>query len=469
METTLINNANPLFSAVPAIAAEPVSRAELAQLSNISLYLKPSAGYTIIVQFKNTGTAIWDSQKTFLKPLTTGLKFKHISWPDFYLSARMQEKSVLPNETGTFKLALQAPKNFGAYSGDFSLVHNNIMVDGGEFSVNINSVENPENYKSETGSTAKIKLNTCSLKLNIAGVEDNLDNLTCADKLSLPKDGPDIRTGIFKTKQAITVANNKAWQVYDKNDILLASVPANIEIRFHYIESKGQYTFDFIDQTVRTSSSLKLKNFENGIFEITSHQDIAPWNKTINYNKFIGDMEISRYEKTGNIWLIENLALEKYLKGIKETSNEDPAEYQRAMTIAARTYALYHVNKFKTEESFFDVYSDEKDQVYKGYQAELVMPNQAGIVEETRGVVATYADQVIIAYYSARSGGQTIASGKLPYLKSVSTPYTKALGKWGHAIGIDAVDAKNRAGKEGWTYDQILKYYYQGINLEKIY
>ncbi|MBI5077339.1 SpoIID/LytB domain-containing protein [Candidatus Falkowbacteria bacterium] len=473
IETTLATPAESRSLLIgTAMAAEPIDRAELSAQSNTAVYLKPNAADTFTLQFKNIGTSIWNPKNIYLKPLSTALTLRHASWVNDYIVAQLQEKSVLPGETGTLKFGLQAPKNIGHYSGDFSLVNSNVMIDGGEIAIKVTVVENPENYstvKPETSSGTKPKLNICSLKLNIAAVEDSLDNTTCANQLSLPPDGPNIRVGILNTKQAITIANSQPWEVYDQNNALLATVPADLEMRFFYHETKNQYIFDFINQTIRTNLSFKLKNSQNGIFTITSYKDIPTWNKSINYNQFVGDLEIARYEKSGNLWLIENLALEKYLKGMKETSDEDPLEYQRAMTVAARTYALYHVNKFKTQESFFDVYSDEKDQVYKGHQAELVMPKQAQAVEETRGVIATYADQVIIAYYSARSGGQTIAYKNLPYLQSVQTPYTKALGKWGHAIGIDAIDARKRAEKDGWTYDQIIKYYYTNVALEKIY
>jgi len=214
---------------------------------------------------------------------------------------------------------------------------------------------------------------------------------------------------------------------------------------------------------------LNIKNFGRGIFSIVGYNDIPTWNKTINYNQFKGDLKVSYYAPKGRVWLINTLPLEEYLKGIKETSEENPLEYQRAMTIAARTYALYHVNKFAVENSPFDVYNDERDQVYKGYVAEQIMPKQVGAVADTNGVVLTYDTGVIIAFYSARSGGQTVDSKKYPYLKSVETPYTKNKTQYGHGVGIDQQDAKARAEKLGWTYDRILKYYYSGINIEKIY
>ena len=489
-ESTLIpetqNKNIPIFAKV-ALAAEVTYEAESIFQSHKQINIQPEQAFTFNLSFKNTGTAIWTKEKVYLKSLTTALKFRHSFWPDPYLPAQLQEKIVNPGETGTFKFALQAPKNLNLYSGDFVLVSDNTMIKGGDVSVGMNVVEHPEEFASEkqtvqipsaqivtTTATAVVsapvpKLNICTLRLNIAALTSGIDNLTCVSAFSLPEKGPDVRVGLFHTDKSVLIKNNQAWQVYDKNDTLLASVPADVEILFNYSEAKKEYTFDFINTTVRTSLSLYLKNFNDGIFTILSLTDLADWNKSINYNQFRGNLSLIFYQPTERVWVVNTLPLADYLKGMKETSNPDPAEYQKAMTIAARTYALYHVNKFKVEDSPFDLYPDERDQVYKGYIAETIMPNQANIVAETAGTVLTHSDEVIIAFYSARSGGQTLTSSKYPYLKSVETPYTKDLAKWGHGVGIDQQDAKARAEKLGWTYDQILKYYYSGINIEKIY
>jgi peptidoglycan hydrolase-like amidase len=47
--------------------------------------------------------------------------------------------------------------------------------------------------------------------------------------------------------------------------------------------------------------------------------------------------------------------------------------------------------------------------------------------------------------------------------------YDKGKTMWGHGVGISGSDALARAGKDGWLYDQILKYYYTGVEVEKIY
>ncbi|NQT49562.1 SpoIID/LytB domain-containing protein [Candidatus Kuenenbacteria bacterium] len=465
---------NKVMGVQIVLAAENINQAELTAQSHAQLNIKPNEAFTFNLSFENTGMSTWTKETVYLKSISTSLKFKHEYWPDPYHPAQLIEESVAPGETGTFKFALKAPKKFSNHKGDFLLVNDNVMIKGGKVEIEMNVVEDPANYKSATKivtETTNPKLNVCNLKLNIASVNSSLDNETCVEKFALNEDGPDVRVGLFYTDKMISIKNTAAWQIYDDNNKLLASIPAETIITLNYIDAKKEFAFDLISKakTVRSLTNLTLKNFNQGIWEITTLEDRPSWNKTINYNKFTGNLALKFNDYKERVWLIETLPLEKYLKGLKESSNPDPIEYHKAQVTAARTYALYHVNKFKIEDSLFDLYTDEKDQVYKGYAAEQIMKNQVKAVEDTRGVIATFDNSVIVAYYSARSGGQTITHKSIPYLKSVKTPYTAGKGLYGHAIGMDQVDAKNRAEKDSWTYDQILKYYYTGIKLEKIY
>lgn len=484
-----LQRTNPsLFTVKAAYAADVTNAANLEEQSHSYVNIKPESAFTFTLKYKNTGTSIWTKTNVYLKSSTTALKFRHDYWPDPYLPAQLQEETVNPGEIGTFKFALQAPTNLKEYTGEFLLVNNNVLIQGTNVTVTMNVVEDPAAVQTvkapitpepnigaaPTTASTTTKLNICTLKLNIASAIDATDNETCKVTFGLPAEGPDIRVGLFYTDETISIKNDKAWQVYDQNDILLASVPANQVINFFYSKTKGEYSFDFIDRTVRTTSFLNLRNLNSGIFTITSYNDIPSWNKSINYNDFIGDLEIRHTPATERTWVIETLPLEEYVMGIKETSNSDPVEYLKAMSVAARTYALYHHNKgTKHAKEFFDVDS-VYDQVYKGYVVRLIMPNLVTAVNETKGQIATYNNEVIVAAYFSRSDGRTrsfqeVWGSDVPYLISVPTPYTADMDLWGHGVGIDATDARAHVRYENWTYDKILKYYYTNVLLEEIY
>lgn len=109
--------------------------------------------------------------------------------------------------------------------------------------------------------------------------------------------------------------------------------------------------------------------------------------------------------------LVNSLPLEPYLKGVLggEIPASWPSATQEALAVAARTYALYQIER-QTEDNGtarderFDVYASVKDQVYLGLDGESSASYKA--VAATSGLVLSL-DQMhpIKAYYSAWCGG----------------------------------------------------------------
>ncbi len=119
---------------------------------------------------------------------------------------------------------------------------------------------------------------------------------------------------------------------------------------------------------------------------------------------------------------VNDVDLEEYLRGT--VPNElHPARFPqlealKAQTVAARTFAYYHLG-FNVKRGF-DVYSDERSQVYSGIKVEQPLTDQA--IAETRGIIATYDGKAILAVYSSTCGGKTesyagMFQKDLPYLK----------------------------------------------------
>lgn len=77
--------------------------------------------------------------------------------------------------------------------------------------------------------------------------------------------------------------------------------------------------------------------------------------------------------------------------------------------------------------------------------------------------------------YINASGGQSVLLSTLFYIEPVVDKKTKEVtgfktygGGWGHGVGMSQTGAMGMAVK-GYTFDEILKHYYQGIELEKNY
>ena len=120
-----------------------------------------------------------------------------------------------------------------------------------------------------------------------------------------------------------------------------------------------------------------------------------------------GDLTLS--VKDGAIRPILTLPLESYLLGVVpyEMSDSFPLEALKAQAICARTYALSKMGS----TSEWDVVDTTNDQAFKGTPRE--NENSSRAVQETAGLVLTYNNKLITAWYSASNGGQTELPGNI--------------------------------------------------------
>ncbi len=127
-----------------------------------------------------------------------------------------------------------------------------------------------------------------------------------------------------------------------------------------------------------------------------------------------------------NVRLINIVYVEDYLRGVvppelgKRSDNE--IEAVKAQAVAARTYAMAHLQQYKGEP--YDMKSSIYDQVYEGASVENRLVNKA--IDATAGDVATFEDKLINAYYHSTCGGETDNISQvwdrpeIPYLKAVA-------------------------------------------------
>lgn len=125
----------------------------------------------------------------------------------------------------------------------------------------------------------------------------------------------------------------------------------------------------------------------------------------------------------GSSVIVNELSLETYLKGVvpNELSLKGPSQLEalKALSIAARTFAFSALGQ--NANRGFDLYTDTRSQVYRGARSEQRLSNQA--IEQTRGTLATYRNQAIVAFYSSTCGGVTADYQEafqrpgIPYLK----------------------------------------------------
>ncbi len=231
------------------------------------------------------------------------------------------------------------------------------------------------------------------------------------------------------------------------------------------------------DSEIDTSDSVRFITSSSGILEITNFDNKPSWDSsgTLNDNQYRGVLEFQIY--ADELRVINELSLESYLKGLGETSNSDNLEKIKTITVAARTYALYYINiAEKFPGAPYNLSDDPAvSQKYLGYGLELRSPNISKAVDDTFGEIVTY-DGVLVKtpYFNASDGTYTKSAEEVwgwtdaPYLLSVSDFLCESDSFKGHGVGVSGCGASAMA-EDGSDYKEILKYYYTGIELEKLY
>jgi len=184
------------------------------------------------------------------------------------------------------------------------------------------------------------------------------------------------------------------------------------------------YQVDVLGESYTIKDYLRFVPLKESILTLVNDQISS------NYNSFRGIVTIRRSSWSGRVWMVNELELEDYLKGIAEVPNGWPLEARKAQVIAARTFALRRMNDPKAD--IFDIYDDTRDQVYYGYNYEANKPGIAEAVVATTGLVVMYGGSPALTYYHSDSGGATDTvsnvwdGDNIPYLQVVQDPWARA-------------------------------------------
>jgi stage II sporulation protein D len=137
-----------------------------------------------------------------------------------------------------------------------------------------------------------------------------------------------------------------------------------------------------------------------------------------------GDLVVRRVN--AGLMVVNVLPLDRYLRGVvpwEVPKGWHPATYA-AQAVAARSYTLATLHPAEN----FDLYPDQRSQMYGGIRAERPETNLA--IGSTAGQVLVWRDRVIPAFYFSTSGGRTSSvhdawphAHQVPYLVSVTDPY----------------------------------------------
>jgi SpoIID/LytB domain protein len=135
-----------------------------------------------------------------------------------------------------------------------------------------------------------------------------------------------------------------------------------------------------------------------------------------------GAVEVRRSED-GSLFVIGELGFEDYVKGIAEVPSDWPMEAMKAQAVAARTYALSHLDP----GGMYDLCATTYCQVYAGAGVELGPwgDRWARAVEATAGEALLYGGAPAQTFYFSTSNGRTYGNeivfggSPLPYLRGI--------------------------------------------------
>lgn len=170
-----------------------------------------------------------------------------------------------------------------------------------------------------------------------------------------------------------------------------------------------------------------------------------------NGRTYRGEFIVTKNPRRG-MDVINVLGVDDYLYAVlpREMPVNWFAEALKAQAIAARTYAVYQMQK--NREKQFDVLACTLSQVYDGADFESQKSNRA--VDETKGILMEYDGKPILAYFHSNSGGKTedakrVWGTDIPYLVSVDDGYSKMAQNSFWKVTLTKNQIRNALNKNG--------------------
>lgn len=258
---------------------------------------------------------------------------------------------------------------------------------------------------------------------------------------------PILRVGIFLNQNEINIGGDGAFKIYNLKSNGLVSKEHNKVVKLlphdRGIEILGKGVY---------SGPIK-------IIPVGNTKIIVVFNRQKYYYRGNIEIDIDREHRKLNV--INIIGIEEYLCGVlkKEISPRWPKEVLKAQAVAARTFAIFNMNKYI--DKGYNICASTNSQAYGGVNHEDPLTNKA--VDETRGVIITYKGKPINAVYHSDSGGYTEDSENvwgsfLPYLRSVESKFEEKVSPPHHtwSYSINEKDLTEKLQKQGYEINSVV-------------
>lgn len=417
----------------------------------------------VVVIYQNTGEATWKkyellSSNVSLASTDSSVSLADSSWKSATLITEKQAE-VLPS--GSFReiFYFRAPENKGIYTANFKVKADDRLLDD-TVTINVHVTENaPVGYKPPSFSDGSISTS---------------DTVIIPDIPRL-KEEPRIRVGLqssddIQEKALQFVSYGDDYKVFNGESFVGTLGKSKVAVMQY---AGGVYSLKGGGLSFRTNNYIRLepKNDPHTVFTLMNFDRSMSWAGSGKFNTYRGAVEYRKGQNDGQMYAINDVLLEDYVAGIRETGTGAPLEMIKANLIAARTYAYLGKGKYP----YFDMLASTYDQLYLGEGSESI-GNVAQATQATRGVMVTYNNEIVTTPYFGNSSGYTKSWASVwggsskPWLVPVKCEYDLRDGKrqYGHGVGMSQRDAAYRA-EDGADFIEILKHYYTGVELEEIY
>ena len=258
---------------------------------------------------------------------------------------------------------------------------------------------------------------------------------------------PILRVGIFLDQTEISISGDGTFKIYNLKSNVLVSEERNRVVKL-LPHDKG------------------IEILEKGVY--SGPIEIIPVGNTkiiVMFNgqkyRYRGNIEIDIDKEYRKLNVINIIGIEEYLYGVlkKEISPSWPSEALKAQAVAARTFAIFNMNKYI--DKGYNICASTNSQAYGGVNHEDPLTNKA--VDETRGIIMVYKGEPINAVYHSDSGGYTEDSENvwgsfLPYLRSVKSKFEEKVSPPYHtwSYSINEKDLTEKLQKKGHKINSIV-------------
>lgn len=287
----------------------------------------------------------------------------------------------------------------------------------------------------------KLKVFFLFLGISIFLIFTLTSNILAADKL------PPLRVGIFLNQDEINIGGDGTFKICNLKSKSLVSEEHNKIIKM-LPHNKG---IEILGKGVYSGPINIIPVGNTKIMVIINGQKY----------RYKGNIEIVLDKDYKKLNAINIIGIEEYLYGVlkKEISPLWPTEALKAQAIAARTFAIFNINKHIDQG--YNLCATTHCQAYGGVNHEDPLTNRA--VDETRGLIMVYKGKPIDASYHSDSGGYTEDSENVwgsyePYLRSVKSKYEEFVSPPHHTwtYSITKEDLTERLQRQGYEIDTVV-------------